>query len=205
MLRLGFGVDHLLEGPPLLATLSREQATCLNAKIMALNRHHLLKHGPKWRVVQSKNITEFYARGPHAVQKVRSCSWPECVVLKCKPKYLAINHIDRFVANAPNKTKLSQGIHQNLALVTAMVKAHPCLRIDFQVYLRNDGAVLNIDLDRCFDLPSDMKPPLNVSTSHLAYDPLPSLACTTLDRQTMFNKALEQLKRAGSSISANTQ
>ena len=32
-----------------------------------------------------------------------------------------------------------------------MVKAHPCLKIDFQVYLRNDGAVLNIDLDRCDD------------------------------------------------------
>ena len=199
MLRLGFGVDHLLEGPPLLATLSREQATCLNAKIMALNRHHLLKHGPKWRVVQSKNITEFYARGPHAVQKVRSCSWPECVVLKCKPKYLAINHIDRFVANAPNKTKLSQGIHQNLALVTAMVKAHPCLRIDFQVYLRNDGAVLNIDLDRCFDLPSDT-PSLNVSASRLTYAPLPALVCTTGDRQTMFDKALEQLKRASPPI-----
>ena len=30
-----------------------------------------------------------------------------------------------------------------------MVKAHPCLRADFQVFLRNDGAVLNIDLDRC--------------------------------------------------------
>ena len=30
-----------------------------------------------------------------------------------------------------------------------MVKAHPCLKIDFQVFLRNDGAVLNIDLDRC--------------------------------------------------------
>ena len=25
----------------------------------------------------------------------------------------------------------------------------PCLKWDFQVYLRNDGAVLNIDLDRC--------------------------------------------------------
>ena len=30
-----------------------------------------------------------------------------------------------------------------------MIKAHPCLKSDFQVYLRNDGSVLNIDLDRC--------------------------------------------------------
>ena len=27
-----------------------------------------------------------------------------------------------------------------------MVRAHPCLKIDFQVYLRNDGAVLNIEI-----------------------------------------------------------
>ena len=31
----------------------------------------------------------------------------------------------------------------------AMIQAHPCLKRDFQVYLRNDGSVLNIDLDRC--------------------------------------------------------
>ena len=49
-----------------------------------------------------------------------------------------------------DKAKLSQGIDQSFTVVAAMVKAHPCLRIDFQVYLRNDGAVLNIDLDRCF-------------------------------------------------------
>ena len=57
--------------------------------------------------------------------------------------------IDGFVANVPNKTKLSLGIKQSFAFVAAMVKARPCLKIDFQVYLRNDGAVLNIDLGRC--------------------------------------------------------
>ena len=50
-----------------------------------------------------------------------------------------------------NETKLSLGIKQSFALVAAMVKARPCLKIDFQVYLRNDGTVLNIDLDRCDD------------------------------------------------------
>jgi hypothetical protein len=34
-------------------------------------------------------------------------------------------------------------------MVIAMIEAHPCLKSDFQVYLRNDGNVLNIDLDRC--------------------------------------------------------
>ena len=44
-----------------------------------------------------------------------------------------------------------------------MVRAHPCLKIDFQVYLRNDGAVLNIDLDRCDELIPRTRGPLNDS------------------------------------------
>ena len=197
-LRVGFGVKHLLEGPPLLATLSPEQATYLNAKIIALNRHHLLKHGPKWRHFQVKNIKKYYLAGYHAVQKVRSCSWPECMLLKCKPQYLAkyvAEAIDRFVAKAPNKTKLSQGIGQSFAVVAAMVKAHPCLRIDFQVYLRNDGAVLNIDLDRCFGS-SIEKSTLNISTSHLAQ--LPAL-CKTGNDQTIFDSAISNIS-AGSAM-----
>ena len=67
----------------------------------------------------------------HPVQGVRSCSYPECMLLKCAP--LTAQAIEGFVANAPNKTKLSQGIQQNFALVAAMVKAYPCLKIDFQV------------------------------------------------------------------------
>ena len=93
--------------------------------------------------------SQFYAAGPHPVQAVRSCSWPECVVLKVSRPPSALIAIEGFVANAPNKTKLRLGLQQNFALVTAMIKAHPCLKTDFQVYLRNDGAVLNIDLDRC--------------------------------------------------------
>ena len=93
---------------------------------------------------------QFYAAGPHPVQAVRSCSWPECVVLKVSRPPSALIAIEGFVANAPNKTKLRLGLQQNFALVTAMIKAHPCLKWDFQVYLRNDGAVLNIDLDRCW-------------------------------------------------------
>ena len=52
--------------------------------------------------------------------------------------------IDGFVANVPNKTKLSLGIKQSFAFVAAMVKARPCLKIDFQVYLRNDAAACSI-------------------------------------------------------------
>ena len=102
---------------------------------------------------------QYYLAGPHPVQAVRSCSWPECMVLKCTDNnlvrrlgpdnLLTAQAVEGFVASAPNKTKLHLGIQRNFALVTAMIKAHPCLKSDFQVYLRNDGAVLNIDLDRC--------------------------------------------------------
>ena len=74
------------------------------------------------------------------------------MVMKCynSPSVLTAQAIEGFVANAPNKTNLRLGLQQNFAQVTAMIKAHPCLKWDFQVYLRNDGAVLNIDLDRCW-------------------------------------------------------
>ena len=72
----------------------------------------------------------------------------EYIVRRLGPKSLTTQAIEGFVANAPNKTKLRLGLQRNFALVIAMVKANPCLNRDFQVW-RNDGAVLNIDLDRC--------------------------------------------------------
>ena len=138
----------------------------MNAKLTALDKNAKLKafrapkaleigriHTLSRAVTNSafnRNATQYYASGAglRAVQGVRSCSYPECMLLKCELP-AAKGYIEGFVANAPNKTKLRQGIRQSFALVAAMVKAHPCLKIDFQVYLRNDGAVLNIDLDRC--------------------------------------------------------
>ena len=76
-LRTHFGVDHLLRGPSFLATLSHEQATHLNAKIRARldrERNPYLKVG----------VVQYYAAGPHPVQAVYSCSWPECMVLRCQ-------------------------------------------------------------------------------------------------------------------------
>ena len=174
-LRAEFGVDHLLRGPPFLATLAHQQAKHLNAKInisLSRRKHPPLVLHPPYKIHTKDGVKQIYAAGPHPVQAVRSCSWPECMVLKCT--HLIGRHgpdelgrlgpadlsdparmdntaqaIEGFVASASNKSKLSLGLQQNFALVTAMLKAHPCLKHDFQVYLRNDGAVLNIDLDRC--------------------------------------------------------
>tara|TARA_B100000768_G_scaffold178851_1_gene195375 strand:- start:169 stop:1065 length:897 start_codon:yes stop_codon:yes gene_type:complete len=147
-LRVDFGVDHLLRGAPFLATLPYKQAKHLNAKInISLDR----RKNPPYRFPRKDGARQIYAAGSYPVQAVRSCSWPECMVMKCynSPSVLTAQAIEGFVANAPNKTNLRLGLQQNFAQVTAMIKAHPCLKSDFQVYLRNDGAVLNIDLDRC--------------------------------------------------------
>jgi len=158
-LRVDFGVDHLLRGAPFLSTLPYKQAKYLNARLNTSSLHKQKR--PLWRVSGMKRkdgAKQYYLAGPHPVQAVRSCSWPECMVLKCPDNLirrlgpdnlLTAQAIEGFVASAPNETKLFLGLQRNFALVTAMIKAHPCLKSDFQVYLRNDGAVLNIDLDRC--------------------------------------------------------
>ena len=182
---MGFGMDHLMREPPLLATLPEAQATYMNAKLKALDR----KKHPRWRHWKIANATQYFAAGLHPVQGVRSCSYPECMLLRCVS--LTAQAIDGFVANAPNKTKLSQGIHQSFALFPAMVKAHPCLKIDFQVYLRNDGSVLNIDLDRCDELNPGTREPVNASQK-LALAQIPGL-CQKASGQVFLNKALGQL------------
>ena len=157
----------------------------IHAKIRALDRE---KH-PLWRHWKIENATQYFAAGLHAVQGVRSCSYPECMLLRCAP--LAAQAMEGFVANAPNKTKLSEGIQQSFPLVVAMVKAHPCLKIDFQVFLRNDGAVLNIDLDRCDELKSITRKPLR-DPQKLRLAKIPGL-CKRGSGQVFLDKALGQL------------
>tara|TARA_B100000768_G_C11057742_1_gene281099 strand:+ start:45 stop:428 length:384 start_codon:yes stop_codon:yes gene_type:complete len=106
-----------------------------------------------------------------------------------------------FIANAPNKTELGQGIKKNFALVAAMVTAHPCLKIDFQVFLRNDGRVLNVDLDRCdqLELGTSMhSPPLseafqrNMTAFQLKLARIPGL-CAVPREHARLIKAIERL------------
>ena len=114
------------------------------------------------------------------------------MLLKCELP-AAKGYIEGFVANAPNKTKLSQGINQSFVLVAGMVKAHPCLKIDFQVFLRNDGAVLNIDVDRCDEYIPGSREPLNGSQK-LELENIPGLCQGSPNsRQANLDKALEQL------------
>lgn len=65
-----------------------------------------------------------------------------------------ITHARRHAARSParnrNGSKLVHKFEQNFRLVEAAVKAHRCLKLDFHVYLRSDGGIINVDLDRCF-------------------------------------------------------
>ena len=163
------------------------QATYMNAKMKA-DWEKRPDRPTQWKALPIRS--HWKAETLHPVQGVRSCSYPECMLLKCLP--LTAQAIEGFVANAPNKTKLSLGIKQGFALVAAMVKAHPCLKIDFQVFVRNDGAVLNIDLDRCDDhIIPGTREPLNASQK-LALAQIPGL-CQKGSGQVVLDKALGEL------------
>ena len=94
----------------------------------------------------------------------RAASFPECIVLKSMRALTA--KAEDFVANAPDKTKLQAkpGDQSELCRGRSHGESALLCLIDFQVYLRNDGAVLNIDLDRCDELiPRTRGRPLNDS------------------------------------------
>jgi len=176
-----FGVEHLLLGPPLLATLPDEQATRLNSILV----NDQILAGRVKRTAAGRSGA--YSAGPHSVQAVHSCPWPSCIMLECtKAKGSRLQaSIEGFTANVPNKLKVIQGLTRSLPLVTAMVKANKCLKYDFQIYLRNDGSVFNLDVDRCFDrLSSGAKHDL--ATQNSAF-------CRTESEQLNFDKALLQL------------
>ena len=199
-LRKDFGVEHLLLGPPLIATLTPEQAVSLNSKLKRLH----LKSRPIWphralhnitprevKGVQHSGAPQYYTAGPHPVQAVRSCVWPACIAFGCAASLAASfqRRVIGFIEHAPNRLKLSEGIERNLALVATMAKAHPALKYDFQVFLRNDGTVINIDLDRCDQFE------LGVYTNLSKLAQLPGLCEDTETHQLCFDKMLKELHR----------
>ena len=121
------------------------------------------------------------------------CTDPN-LIRRLGPNNLTAQAIEGFLAKAPNKTTLSLGIQQNFAPVSAMIEAHPCLKSDFQVYLRNDGAVLNIDLDRCDEYSiRNPRQPLN-DAQKLELEKVPGLCQGSPNSlQANLDKALEQL------------
>ena len=97
-------------------------------------------------------------------------------------------------------SKLVHEFKQNFLLVIAAVKAHRCLKLDFQVYLRSDGSVINVDLDRCFghnqsagevSLSNSIELPEPRHRDH-APGEAPEALCRRGKEQSRFDKALKQ-------------
>ena len=114
-----------------------------------------------------------------------------------------IAHARRHAARAParnrNGSKLVHKLEQNFRLVEAAVKAHRCLKLDFQVYLRSDGGVINVDLDRCFG--HNQSEEVSLSNSHELPEPrhkdhapgeAPEPLCRRGKEQYRFDQALKQ-------------
>tara|TARA_B100000795_G_C22630205_1_gene372322 strand:+ start:143 stop:787 length:645 start_codon:yes stop_codon:yes gene_type:complete len=158
-------VKHTLLGPPHITTLPEEQAARLNANMTyspAGFMRYKYDHG--WKRV---SYPPPYPAGKDVtVQAVRACPWPACIIVGCDVEKLSRFNFDKpdarlegFLRHArkrrmgakQNRTKVIQDFKRGIASVAASVKAHPCLKFDFQVYLRTDGSVFNVDLDRCFD------------------------------------------------------
>ena len=163
-----FGVKHTLLGPPHLATLPEEQATRLNSNPTYFPFSFFRWDSDNHETRRNVTYPPPYPPGKEVtVQAVRACTWPSCMVVGCAsqklPSFQKGPRLEGFIAHARHeavrssthlKYKLVQGFKQNFALVAAAVKAHPCLKLDFQVFIRSDGGVFGIDLDRCFNDPN---------------------------------------------------
>ena len=163
-----FGVKHTLLGPPHLATLPEEQATRLNSNPSYFPFSFFRWDSDNHETRRNVTYPPPYPPGKEVtVQAVRACTWPSCMVVGCAsqklPSFQKGPRLEGFIAHARHeavrssthlKYKLVQGFKQNFALVAAAVKAHPCLKLDFQVFIRSDGGVFGIDLDRCFNDPN---------------------------------------------------
>ena len=203
-------MKHTLLGPPIISSLPDEQAARLNANISYQPAGFLrFKYDHGWKRV---TYPPPYPAGKDVtVQAVRTCAWPSCIIVGCDREKLSRFNFDRpdarlegFLRHArkrrmgakQNRTKVVEGFKRGLASVAASVRAHPCLKEDFQVYLRTDGSVLNVDLDRCFG--HNRSVPISLSNSvELPLEPgpasVPQTFCRAGGDQRKLDKALEQL------------
>eukprot|EP00964_Phaeocystis_antarctica_P036188 scaffold20670_cov63-Phaeocystis_antarctica.AAC.1 len=133
-----YGANHLLLGPPLRIALGSSDAALLNA--------HL------WWPVQHRNVSRRYAEGNVLVQPVRSCPPSSCLLMGCGhgPKERSFTHLlAAFLEHVHDKATFMHALEQNVRSVNAMMRVTRCLDRDFQAFVRNDGQIFQIDLDRC--------------------------------------------------------
>ena len=133
-----YGANHLLLGPPRRIALGDSDAALLNA--------HL------WNLVQHRNVSARYAEGNVLVQPVRSCPPSSCLLMGCghgrKEKSFALM-LAAFLEHVHDKATFIHALEENVRSVNAMMRVTTCLHRDFQAFVRNDGQIFHIDLDRC--------------------------------------------------------
>ena len=91
------------------------------------------------------------------VQPVRYCPRSSCLLMGCghgqKFEAFALM-LAAFLEHVHDKAKFIHALEQNARSVNAMMRAttrtSTCLGKDFQAFVRNDGQIFHIDLDRCF-------------------------------------------------------
>lgn len=200
---------HTLLGPPHITTLPEEHAARLNANITYSPAGFLrYKYDHGWKRVSYP--PPYLAGKDVTVQAVRACPWPACIIVGCDVEKLSRFNFDmpdarlegflrharkRRMGTRHNRTKVIQDFKRGIASVATSVKAHPCLKEDFQVYLRTDGSVFNVDLDRCFN--HNRSEAVSLSNSvELPLQPGPASEPQTFCRkggdQRKLDKALEQ-------------
>ena len=147
-----YGANHLLLGPPRLIDLANSDAALLNA--------HL------WNPVRHTNVStlRLYAESNVLVQPVLSCPSSSCLLMGCglrakgKDLWDALGGpmgksftrmLAAFLEHVHDKATFIHALEQNVRSVNAMMRVTTCLHRDFQAFVRNDGQIFHIDLDRC--------------------------------------------------------
>ena len=87
------------------------------------------------------------------VQPVRSCPPSSCLLMGCGHggKGRSFTHmLAASLEHVHDKATFIHALEENVRSVNAMMQATTCLQRDFQAFVRNDGQIFHIDLDRCF-------------------------------------------------------
>lgn len=127
-------------GAPRDVAIDRHEAAYLN--------RHLV-----WSLT-GEHIGGRFRQGVALVQPVRSCAWPTCLIFGCGDSKIDafMKQLGDFVCqNFKNTSKLLYELEQSIDSSKAMLEATSCLRLDFQAFIRNDGTIFHIDLDRCYE------------------------------------------------------
>ena len=125
-------------GPPRHIALGKSDAALLNTDLTLSSWH--------------KKVSTRYAEGNVLVQPVRSCPPSSCLLMGCghghKVESFALM-LAAFLEHVHDKEKFIRALEQNVRSVNAMVRVTTCLHRDFQAFVRNDGQIFHLDLDRC--------------------------------------------------------